>query len=127
MAFRSNREIAIHVDDVERADAFYVGVLGCRLVSRSEHGLELDTGQLRLYVNSWGINPRTYIPSFDVPDLAAARQHLLAAGTRVVAADAEGGSEYFVDPFGFIFDLVERELTPASSTHPLDTHVDDAP
>jgi hypothetical protein len=34
--FSSNSEVAIHVPDLERAEAFCVGVLGGRLVSKSE-------------------------------------------------------------------------------------------
>jgi len=48
---RSNREIAIHVPDLARAEAFYGKLLGFRLIRRSLDQLEFDTGELRLYVN----------------------------------------------------------------------------
>ena len=107
-AFRSNREVAIHVPDLERAEAFYVGVLGCRVVSRSPDQLDLDTGQLRLYVNRDPSATLGYIPSFDVADYKAARAHLEAAGCETVPVEGYPGLVYFRDPFGFTFDIVER-------------------
>jgi catechol 2,3-dioxygenase-like lactoylglutathione lyase family enzyme len=106
--FRSNREIAIHVPDLERAEAFYVGVLGCRLISRSPDQLDLDTGQLRLYVNRDPSTTLSYIPSFDVADYAAARARLEAAGCEAVPVEGHPGLVYFRDPYGFTFDIIER-------------------
>ena len=106
--FRSNREVAIHVPDLERAETFYVGVLGCRVVSRSPDQLDLDTGQLRLYVNRDPGAPLGYIPSFDVADYAAARAHLERAGCETVPVEGHPGLVYFRDPYGFVFDIVER-------------------
>ena len=70
---RSNREMAIHVADLARAEAFYGKLLGFRLVRRSLDQLEFDTGELRLYVNRDASNPISYIPSFDVEDYHEAR------------------------------------------------------
>ena len=106
--FRSSCEIAIHVFDVARAEAFYTTVLGARVVSRSEEQVELDTGALRLFVNRDSSTPRSYIPSFDVSDHAAARRHLEEAGCRTVPAGTHADAVYFCDPFGFVFDIVER-------------------
>ena len=108
VSFRSNCEIAIHVPDLARAEAFYAGVLGFRLVGRTADQLEFDTGALRLYVNRDADALRTYIPSIDVPDYAAARRHLLAAGCQTVPVGMHAGGVYFRDPFGFVFDIVER-------------------
>ena len=108
VTFRSNCEIAIHVPDLARAEAFYAGVLGFRLVARSADQLEFDTGALRLYVNR---DPQTvipYIPSLDVVDYPAARRHLEAAGCKLVSAGAHSGAVYFQDPFGLVFDIIER-------------------
>jgi predicted enzyme related to lactoylglutathione lyase len=108
VAFRSNCEIAIHVPDLARAEAFYSGVLGFRLVAKSADQLEFDTGALRLYVNRDSESLRPYIPSLDVPDYAAARRYLEAAGCQVVSAGAHPGAVYFQDPFGLVFDIIER-------------------
>ena len=109
MSFRSNTEIAIHVASLSKAVAFYVGVLGFRLISRTEEQLEIDTGKLRLYVNRDEESTRTYIPSFDVASYEAARKHLEAAGCVTASAGEHSSAVYFQDPFGFVFDIVERK------------------
>jgi catechol 2,3-dioxygenase-like lactoylglutathione lyase family enzyme len=108
VAFRSNCEIAIHAPNLARAEAFYAGVLGFRLVARSGDQLEFDTGALRLFVNRDATALRPYIPSLDVPDFATARRHLEAAGCRTVPAGVHPGAVYFQDPFGFVFDIIQR-------------------
>lgn len=107
-SFRSNREVAIHAPDLARAEAFYAGVLGCRVLSRSDDQLAFDTGTLTLYVNRDHTARHSYIPSFDVPDYAAARRHLEAAGCRTVSVSGHDAAVYFMDPFGFVFDIIER-------------------
>jgi catechol 2,3-dioxygenase-like lactoylglutathione lyase family enzyme len=108
VVFRSNCEIAIHVSDLARAEAFYAGVLGFRLLAKSADQLEFDTGALRLYVNRDLEALRPYIPSLDVADYAAARRHLEAAGCQLVSAGGHSGAVYFQDPFGLVFDIIER-------------------
>jgi catechol 2,3-dioxygenase-like lactoylglutathione lyase family enzyme len=109
VTFRSNCEIAIHVPDLARAEAFYGGVLGFRLPAKSADQLEFDTGSLRLYVNRDAAALIPYIPSLDVPDYAAARRkHLEAAGCKIVPAGTHSGAVYFQDPFGLVFDIIER-------------------
>jgi catechol 2,3-dioxygenase-like lactoylglutathione lyase family enzyme len=108
VAFRSNCEVAIHVPDLAVAEAFYGGVLGFRLAAKSADQLEFETGALRLYVNRDPEALRPYIPSLDVPDYAAARRHLEEAGCKTVSAGAHAGAVYFQDPFGFVFDIIER-------------------
>jgi catechol 2,3-dioxygenase-like lactoylglutathione lyase family enzyme len=108
VAFRSNCEIAIHVPDLARAEAFYAGVLGFRLLAKSADQLEFDTGALRLYVNRDPEVLLPYIPSLDVPDYASARRHLEAAGCKLASAGAHSEAVYFQDPFGLVFDIIER-------------------
>jgi catechol 2,3-dioxygenase-like lactoylglutathione lyase family enzyme len=105
--FRSNSEIAIHVTDLAQAEAFYGGVLGFQVIARNDEQLEFDTGALRLYVNR-DETLRSYIPSFDVPDLEAAKRHLEAAGCKTAMRASETGVTYYLDSFGFAFDIVER-------------------
>jgi|SoiMethySBSTD1v2_1073268.scaffolds.fasta_scaffold1782787_2 catechol 2,3-dioxygenase-like lactoylglutathione lyase family enzyme len=108
LTFRSNTEIAIHVPDLDQAEGFYGRVLSFRSVARSGEQLELDTGALRLYVNRDGA-PRSFVPSFDVSDHAAAQRHLKEAGCSTVTVLAGGNPvTYFLDPFGFAFDIVQR-------------------
>jgi catechol 2,3-dioxygenase-like lactoylglutathione lyase family enzyme len=104
--FRSNSEVAIHVPDLDRAEEFYADVLGFTLVRKTAEQLEFDTGVLRLYVNQ-DSNKQTYVPSLDVDNYAEAREYLEAAGCKTVSID---GTDlvYFQDPYGFVFDIVER-------------------
>lgn len=115
--FRSNNEIAVHVPDLDKAAHFYGDVLGFRLVSRGERQLEFDTGKLRLYVNLDSRPLPSYVPSFDVPDREQAREYLEAIGCKPVPVSSQPGLYYMRDPFGLLFDLVERresqrDITP---------------
>ncbi len=108
VTFRSNCEVAIQVPDLGRAEEFYAGVLGFRLVTKNAEYLEFDTGALRLYVNQDADVVRSFIPSLDVSDYAAARAHLEAAGCKPVTAGSGSATTYFQDPFGLVFDIIER-------------------
>jgi hypothetical protein len=112
--FRSNNEVAVHVADLGKAGHFYGEVLGFRLISRSERQLEFDTGKLRLYVNLDSRPLPSYVPSLDVADREEAREYLEAAGCKPVAVSSQPGLYYMRDPFGMLFDLVERResITP---------------
>ena len=104
--FSSNSEVAIHVPDLDKAEAFYVGVLGGSLISKSDAGLEIESGALRLYVNRDEDVPRSFIPSFDVTDGKRAALQLQVVGCEV--EPCASGRRYFRDPFGLVFDIVER-------------------
>ena len=106
VAFKSNTEVAIHVPDLDVARAFYEGVLGFRMIARTADYLEMDSGALRLYVNRDENDLRSFIPSLDVPNLTAAKEHLANAGCETV--ELESGGMYFKDPFGLVFDIVQR-------------------
>jgi catechol 2,3-dioxygenase-like lactoylglutathione lyase family enzyme len=109
--FRSNCEVAIHVPDLDRAEAFYGGILGFDLVSKTPNQLEFDTGRLKLFVNRDPESLISFIPSLDVVDYETARQYLEAAGCTVLPA-TQHGAVYFRDPFGLVFDIIERRKTP---------------
>ena len=106
-AFRANADIAIHVDDLGAARAFYVGVLGLPLVEQSATHLAVDAGAFRLWINYDPAERRSFVPSFDVPDATAAREVLLRAGCQI-AHEGHAGGFYARDPFGFVFDVIER-------------------
>jgi hypothetical protein len=103
--FRSNRCIAIHVNDLDKAARFYGDVLGFRQVSRTADQLEYDTGVLLLYVNrsSEQLSP---IPSLSVSNIASAKECLIKSGCTII--EDRGGSLYFRDPFGSVFDVIEE-------------------
>ncbi len=105
ISFRSNQDVAVHVTDLAKAEEFYGDVLGFKLVTRGEDHLAFDTGTFRLWVNK-DRKPQSYVPSFSVPNFADARRHLEAHGCRPATAKS---TTYFMDPFGFVFDIIERD------------------
>ena len=107
-AFRANRDIAVEVENLANAEAFYGGTLGFSIRSRSADQLELDAGSFTLWVNRVASRDRRlpFIPSLDVPSVAKARAALEDAGCRVVRDGTHGF--YVEDPFGFTIDIIER-------------------
>jgi len=67
MRFISNRDLAIGVDDLRKAEAFYSSVLGFRLLKKTSGRMVYDTGHFTLYINDKESHPP--IPSFTVQDL----------------------------------------------------------
>jgi catechol 2,3-dioxygenase-like lactoylglutathione lyase family enzyme len=102
--FRSNSDIAIHVPNLQKAEAFYGETLGFPVTSRADGQLAFDTGSFTLWVNK-DSQPRSFIPSFNVSDYPAAVALLEAAGSNAVETQ---GVTYFLDPFGFAFDIVQK-------------------
>jgi catechol 2,3-dioxygenase-like lactoylglutathione lyase family enzyme len=105
MKFRSSNCVAIHLKSLAKAEHFYGDVLGFRLKRKTKAYLEFDTGVLRLFVNR-SAKMQAPTPSFSVKDIAKARRLLKGAGCKVVVD--RGGSLYFRDPFGIIFDVIEE-------------------
>jgi catechol 2,3-dioxygenase-like lactoylglutathione lyase family enzyme len=104
MRFRSNNCVAIHLRSLAKAERFYSDIMGFKLRSKTRTSLEYDTGHFMLYVNrSPKAQPAT--PSFSVRSIAKARKLLKGARCEIVVD--RGGSLYFRDPFGNIFDVVE--------------------
>ena len=104
MKFRSNNCVSVHLPDLRKAEAFYSGVLGFRLLSKSASQLEYDTGRFLLYVHK-GATVQPPIPSFTVINAAAARAHLESSGCEIV--EDRGAGLYFKDPFGVVYDVVQ--------------------
>ena len=114
VTFAANDELALHVPDPAAAESFYAQVLGCEVVDRAPDCIALRSGALRLYLErdpSPGHEP--VVPSFDVPDRAAALEALQAAGCTLVPIGPHAPGEHYVrDPHGILFDVVERATTP---------------
>jgi catechol 2,3-dioxygenase-like lactoylglutathione lyase family enzyme len=113
--FAANNELALHVADPAAAEVFYVRVLGCQVVSRSPECVELTSGALRLYLLR---DPQrghdAVVPSFDVPDRAAALAALRGAGCTLVPIGPHAPGEHYVrDPHGVVFDVIERPQASA--------------
>ena len=107
-SFHSNSEIAVHVANLEKAEHFYAEVLGFRLLAKTTRQLEFDTGKLRLYVNLDSRPLASFVPSFNVANREAAREYLEGAGCKSVHIATHPGLYYMRDPFGLLFDMVER-------------------
>jgi catechol 2,3-dioxygenase-like lactoylglutathione lyase family enzyme len=108
--FAANDELALHVPDPELAERFYVETLGCKVVSRTRDCVALTSGARRLYLLRDPIRSHdAVVPSFDVPDRAVALLALLQAGCKLVPIGPHApGESYVQDPFGVVFDVIER-------------------
>ncbi len=99
--------VAIHVPDLKRAEAFYAGVLGFRILRRTPDQIEFDTGALRLFVNRDAGSVMSFIPALRVSDCDAARRVLRESGCEILHEFPSGRALYFRDPFGLVLDIVE--------------------
>jgi catechol 2,3-dioxygenase-like lactoylglutathione lyase family enzyme len=106
VSFSGNVQMAIHVPALDRALAFYQGTLGLELLAESDGQLVFDAGEFTLYVNR-DEQIRSFVPSFQVDDLDAAREALVEAGAQI-ETEHEAGF-YFTDPFGFTVDVVGKD------------------
>ena len=111
-SFRGNNELALHVPDPAGAVAFYTNVLGCAEVSRSPDCIEVTSGALRLFLlRDPAPTHDVVVPSFHVPDRAAALHALVAAGCTLVPIGPHSPDGVYVrDPNGVLFDVIERPL-----------------
>lgn len=105
--FTSNCQLAIHVPDISKAEEFYSGIPGFKLLSRSDEMLEYDTGSLMLYIKQDKEMLISFIPSLDVKDLNEAKESLKSKGFEIFNESDEGF--YFKDTFGFVIDVIERK------------------
>ena len=118
--------VNIDVDDLERAEAFYVAAFGLRPGRRfGEHGVELlgATCAIYLLAKPAGSSPADGAPPRDygrhwtpvhldvvVPDVEAAVARAEAAGAKLeapVRSQAWGRLALMADPFGHGFCLIE--------------------
>jgi catechol-2,3-dioxygenase len=104
MKFRSNNCVSVHLPDLRKAEAFYSGVMGFRLLEKSTSKLEYDTGRFLLNISK-SDDLGVPIPSFTVIYTAAARAHLEENGCEIVKSHESG--LYFRDPFGVVYEVIE--------------------
>ncbi len=109
--FESSSDIAVHVPDLERARAFYNGVMGFRLVHEQEDKLAFHTGVFTLWVDL-DDKAMPYIPGYGVVSYNQAKEHLSANGCRILQEFPEHKALYFVDPFGIVAAIIEKNETP---------------
>lgn len=110
MTFTANNQLALHVPDPVAAERFYREVLGCIVVDRTPDCISLTNGALRLYLLRDPVRTHdAVVPSFDVPDRTAALAELQAVGCTLVPIGPHApGGVYAQDPFGVVFDVIER-------------------
>jgi catechol 2,3-dioxygenase-like lactoylglutathione lyase family enzyme len=110
MTFSGNNELGLHVADPSGAEEFYTNILGCVVVDRTPDCISLTTGALRLYLLRDPLpTHEAVVPSFDVPDRAAAITRLQSAGCTLVPIGPHAPGEFYIrDPHGILFDLIER-------------------
>lgn len=121
--FRTDGNVAIHVPDLDRALAFYGGVLAFPVIERTADLVVFETGSLRLFVKKDPSGVRPFIPAVEVPSCRRARTYLRQAGCRIVHEWPGGKALYFQDPFGLVLDIIERNppnRPPAGRTPPPD-------
>jgi catechol 2,3-dioxygenase-like lactoylglutathione lyase family enzyme len=112
VTFSANNELALHVADPNAAEEFYTQTLGCSVFSRTPDCVSLTSGALRLYLLRDPVPTHdAVVPSFDVPDRAAALVQLQAAGCTLVPIGPHApGESYVRDPHGIVFDVIERPV-----------------
>ena len=108
--FTANNELALHVPDPAAAESFYTNTLGCIVFDRTPDCISLRNGALRLYLlRDPQPSHEQVVPSFDVKNRADALARLQAAGCSLVPIGPHAPGEHYVrDPFGILFDVVER-------------------
>lgn len=126
-SLRGLRQVSLTVADLDRAVAFYVDVLGLRLIARPGPLAFIDAGDgTRLFLESGGHEGmgHSWVLYFAVPDIRAARDELAARGVafedepHVIHRDDDGtfgpaGEEewmtFFRDTEGNMLALSSRE------------------
>jgi catechol 2,3-dioxygenase-like lactoylglutathione lyase family enzyme len=73
-------EVIVYTQDMERASAFYRDVLGLEPDFESSHWTTFRTGACTFALHAGSAAPD---PTFEVQDVVAARERLLAAGVEV--------------------------------------------
>jgi catechol 2,3-dioxygenase-like lactoylglutathione lyase family enzyme len=112
--------VSFPVSDLERARAFYEGVLGLEEIPRPEMGLRgkwyrvgdaeihiIVTPEADVGTRSAGLTPLGPHTAFQVDDYAKTLEALEARGVEVLKTSAENGQLWIRDPDGNVFELIE--------------------
>jgi catechol 2,3-dioxygenase-like lactoylglutathione lyase family enzyme len=101
--FQSTPEVIIRTRAWEEATKFYGSVLGLPIAFRSESMLGFESGAFCFYVERGEEHGPVF--EFLVPDVAAAKIKLVAAGCVVQEEDAALPRCYIRDPYGVVFNV----------------------
>lgn len=116
MKYFSNKDLAIHVKNLNEAENFYGGILGFKLLSKNESQLSYDTGTFCLWINK-DEETKSFIPSFSVSDINESKKELIEAGCKIIKEWADYKSFYAVDPFGIVIDVIEKKSSDESENN----------
>lgn len=100
---RSSRDIIIRTEAWSAAIDFYERTLGFAVTSRTESMVGFETGSFYLYVEKGP--PHGPVFEYRVPDVAQARDRLIAAGCALIEEDPGLPRCYLRDPHGLTFNL----------------------
>ncbi|GAA2123891.1 VOC family protein [Nocardioides bigeumensis] len=113
------------VDDLERAKAFYTGVLGLTLTDESDFGFGLVTASQTIFVYDKGRDhaPATYtVLNFQTADVDSVVDELTARGVRFLRYEGTGQDEkgvardfgptiaWFADPAGNVVSVISDSM-----------------
>jgi catechol 2,3-dioxygenase-like lactoylglutathione lyase family enzyme len=103
--------VGIATDDFERSMAFYRDLLGLDVWVEGKGQAILKTAsgqQLEIFGNDDRVPTRAPVVAFEVDDLDAAREELLAAGIELIGEVGRWNGfawQYFRSPDGHIFEI----------------------
>jgi catechol 2,3-dioxygenase-like lactoylglutathione lyase family enzyme len=105
-AFSASRDVIIRTENFAEATRFYGEVLGLPVAYHGDNLVGFDAGSFRLYVEPGPAHGPVF--DFLVPDFAAAKGALLAAGCGLVEEDPAVPRCYIRDPHGLVFNIAQR-------------------
>ena len=108
-SLKSSRDVIVRTSDLAEAAKFYTSVMGFRMSSKDANLAGFETGSFCLYVE----RGPTHGPVFEVlvPNVAAAKARLVAAGCKVIEENPAIPRCYIRDPYGFTFNVARAPMT----------------
>ena len=111
------RDILLQTPHLEQATAFYRDVLGLRVFLSTPDLVGMDAGAFHIFLDRAGtLGP---VLEFKVDDVSDARRSLLDRGCTVLSDQPEIQRLYLRDPFGLIFNIVQRADAPLDDPEPI--------
>jgi catechol 2,3-dioxygenase-like lactoylglutathione lyase family enzyme len=102
---KATSDVMLRTNDFAAAKAHYHGLLGFPIVVEAENLLGFDLGGFVLYFEPGDDNGSVF--EFEVPNVAQAKERLIARGCAVIEENPAIPRCYLRDPFGLVFNLTE--------------------
>ena len=106
MTYTMSPNIAIYVEDMTKARAFYVDTLGFEEIPSEERWFELKSGPNHLFLME-SDDLIGAVHELFVDNLEAARKELVVNGCEVIRWEGKGKDCYLKDPSGILYNLWE--------------------